>query len=114
MRRLGIDSDREAVIFMRADCHICRAVGFTVQSRVRVTLGTRSLVVTLNVVTTDLPAAGEGGLSEVAWKTLRAKPGETSCPTSTHRSATSKESIHVRIQHSAQGHILGAFLAIKL
>jgi thymidine phosphorylase len=76
LRRLGIDTYGEAVIYMRADCLICRSVGLSVQSRVRVTLGGRSLVATLNMVTGPLLADGEAGLSEVAWHTLDAKPGD--------------------------------------
>lgn len=38
LRRLGIDPYKEAVIYMREDCHICRSEGFEVQTRVRVTL----------------------------------------------------------------------------
>ncbi|HEX8012114.1 MAG TPA: thymidine phosphorylase family protein [Casimicrobiaceae bacterium] len=77
LRYLGIDSYREAVIFMRADCHICRAVGFTVQSRVKVALGERALVATLYMVTGDLLAEGEASLSNVAWQALHAREGAT-------------------------------------
>ncbi len=66
LRRLGIDSYSEAIIFMRADCHICRAVGLTAQSRVEVALGERALVATLYTVTGELLGDGEAGLSNVA------------------------------------------------
>ena len=76
LRDLGIDSHREAIIFMRADCHICRSVGLTVQSRVKVVLGERSLVATLYMVTGDVLGDAEAGLSNVAWEALRASPGD--------------------------------------
>ena len=36
-RRLGIDMQQEAVVFMRRDCHVCRAEGFTAHARVQLT-----------------------------------------------------------------------------
>lgn len=77
LRDLGIDSYRESVIFMRADCHICRSVGLSVRSRVKVSLDGRTLVATLYVVTGDLLAEGEAGLSNVAWQALEAREGGT-------------------------------------
>ncbi|MHB8493190.1 MAG: thymidine phosphorylase family protein [Casimicrobiaceae bacterium] len=77
LRHLGIHTYREKVLFMRSDCHICRSVGFTVQSRVRVALGGRSLVATVNMVGAQLLGNGEAGLSEAAWDVLDARPGDT-------------------------------------
>jgi thymidine phosphorylase len=77
LRHLGIDSYRESVIFMRADCHICRAVGLTIQSRVQVALGERKLVATLYMVTGNLLDEGEASLSNVAWQALGASNGDT-------------------------------------
>jgi thymidine phosphorylase len=77
LRDLGIDSYREAVIFMRADCHICRSIGFSVQSRVKVSLDGRTLVTTLYMITGDLLADGEASLSNVAWHALGASEGAT-------------------------------------
>jgi len=72
VRRLGIDTLREPVVYMRPDCHVCRAEGFRAQSRVEVTVGARSVVATLNVVTSDILEQDEAGLSEVAWFLLDA------------------------------------------
>ena len=33
LRPLGIDTHREFVIYMRRDCHVCRAEGFQAQTR---------------------------------------------------------------------------------
>jgi thymidine phosphorylase len=77
LRYLGIDTYHEAVIFMRADCHICRSVGFTVQSRVKVAFGERAVVATLYMITGDLLADSEASLSTVAWQALEASEGAT-------------------------------------
>lgn len=75
-RRMGIDTYHEPIVFMRADCHVCRSEGFQVRARVLVTAGARSLIATLNVVTEDLLAVDEAGLSDVAWRALHVEPGQ--------------------------------------
>ena len=77
LKRLGIDTYREHVIFMRADCHVCLSEGFAARSRVRVSANSSSLLATLNVVHSDLLGPDEAGLSEVAWQTLGAREGDT-------------------------------------
>jgi thymidine phosphorylase len=76
LQRLGIDTYKEAVIYMRADCHVCRSEGFEAQARVRVTLRDRSIIATLNVITSDVLEPGNAGLSEYAWQLLRAQEGD--------------------------------------
>ena len=76
LRHLGIDTYGEAVIYMREDCPVCRSVGLSTQSRVRVSLGGRSLAATLHMVVGPLLQRGEAGLSEIAWRTLGAKAGD--------------------------------------
>jgi thymidine phosphorylase len=71
-RPLGIDTQQEYVIYMRRDCHVCRAEGFQSQTRVRVDLGDRHIIATLNVVDSDLLMPGEVGLSRGAAQTLAA------------------------------------------
>ncbi len=75
LRRLGIDTYQEAVVYMTRDCHVCRAEGFVAQSRVQVTLGSRHLIATVNVVSGSLLAHGEASLSESAWEALAAEEG---------------------------------------
>ncbi len=70
LKRLGIDTHQEAVIYMRSDCHVCRAEGFATHARVRVTVGGASIIATLNRITGDLLAPGEAALSEIAWARL--------------------------------------------
>lgn len=76
LRRLGIDTYQEAVVYMNRDCHVCRAEGFSAQSSVRVTLGKRHLIATLNVVPAELLGGGEASLSESAWRALAAREGD--------------------------------------
>lgn len=75
LRRLGIDTHQEAVIYMPRDCHVCRAEGFQARSRVTVSANGGSVVATVNQTTSGLLALGEAGLSEEAWKRLGAEEG---------------------------------------
>ncbi|RPI61072.1 MAG: thymidine phosphorylase family protein, partial [Lysobacterales bacterium] len=76
LRRLGIDTYQEAVIYMNRDSDVCRAEGFDSQSRVEVTLGDRSLIATLNVVSPAMLKPDEAGLSDSAWHALGAREGD--------------------------------------
>ena len=75
LRRLGIDTYTDPVIYMSADCHVCRAEGFAARSRVKVTLDSRSVIATLNVVHGGLLGADEASMSEFAWRMLEAVEG---------------------------------------
>ena len=75
LRRLGIDTYQHAVVFMHRDCHVCRSEGFAAQSRVRVRLGTRDIIATLNTVSDELLRVDEASLSESAWLALQAEEG---------------------------------------
>ncbi len=74
-RRLGIDTQYEAVIFLRHDSYVCRAEGFTAHTRIEVCHGDRVIVATLYQVTSDLLHHNEAGLSEAAWRRLRLTDG---------------------------------------
>jgi thymidine phosphorylase len=76
VRRLGIDTYYEPVIFMRSDCPICRSEGFESHSRVLLGLRGKSVIATLNIVTGRLLKKEEIGLSEIAWKLLDAQKGD--------------------------------------
>jgi thymidine phosphorylase len=76
VKRLGIDTQNEAVVYIRNDSHICLSEGFVSQARIRVQKGERYIIATLNTVTTPLLRHNEAGLSEYAWKLLDAKEGE--------------------------------------
>lgn len=76
LRRLGIDTYDEPVIYMRRDCHVCRSEGFESHSRVSVRLNGRRIIATLHVVTSDLLEAHEASLSDSAWNLLGAREGQ--------------------------------------
>lgn len=75
LRRLGIDTYQEPVLYMHRDCPVCRSEGFEAQSRVELSTGGRTIVATLNVVQGDFLAVGDAGLSEAAWRMLGAEEG---------------------------------------
>jgi thymidine phosphorylase len=75
-RRLGIDTQYEAVIFMRKDCQVCRSEGFTAHARVLLRSKTSQVIATLYQVTGELVAHDEAILSEPAWKRLELTDGE--------------------------------------
>ena len=77
LRRLGIDTYQEPVLYMSADCPVCRSEGWAAQARVLVTLNGRSVIATLNVVTDSLLAPDEASLSNVAWTMLDASDGDS-------------------------------------
>jgi hypothetical protein len=70
IRRLGIDTYQEPVLYMRGDCPVCLSEEFEAQSRAEVTVGERSIVATLNVVDAAILSESEAGLSEAAWRML--------------------------------------------
>ncbi|MGO4684592.1 thymidine phosphorylase family protein [Hyphomicrobium sp. 2TAF46] len=76
LRRLGIDTYQEHIVYMRADCHVCRSEGFEARSRVRVSANGKSLLATLNVIRSDLLGLEEASLSEAAWSLFGARDGD--------------------------------------
>ena len=75
-RRLGIESQHEAQIYMRKDCHVCKSEGFAAHARVVVTHQDRSVEANLYQVTSDILGLGEAGLSEAAWNRLGLQDGD--------------------------------------
>lgn len=75
-KRLGIDTQQENVVYMRHDCHICLSEGFQALTRVRVHLGAKTIVASLNIVKDHLLEIGEVSLSEGATKSLGVKNGD--------------------------------------
>ena len=68
VRRLGIDTYQEPVIYLAADSPVCQSEGWQAEARVLLSHNTTSLVATLNVTTSGLLGPDEAGLSEVAWQ----------------------------------------------
>ncbi len=76
VKSLGIDTYRENIIYMRSDCHICTAEGFTALTRVVVQANGNDIVATLNVIESGLLQHDEAGLSVEAIKRLNVKEGD--------------------------------------
>jgi len=76
LKRLGIDTYQELVIFAARSSPVCRSEGWAAQSRIQVACNGRSIVATLNVTTDGLLAPDEASLSEAAWQLLGARNGD--------------------------------------
>ncbi|MFI4954960.1 MAG: thymidine phosphorylase family protein [Gammaproteobacteria bacterium] len=77
LKKLGIDTYREAVIYLHNDCPFCRSEGFAAQARIEVHLRKKSIIATLNTVDDlTLLSCEEASLSNYAWELLGAQPGD--------------------------------------
>lgn len=76
LKKLGINTYKEAILYMRSDCHVCRSEGFEVHARVKVSLNGKSILATLNTTQDGLLKPGEVSLSNYAWELLDAKENE--------------------------------------
>lgn len=76
LRRLGIDTHQEAVVYMREDCDVCRSEGLDSLAQVQLTHNGRTTTATLHHVTSDILAHNEAGLSDAAWVSLGARDGD--------------------------------------
>jgi len=76
VRKIGIDTRKHLVAFTRADCSLCKAIGFRSDSRVHIRDTTRSIIATLNVVHPSFIETDEIGLSDSAWEKLGLEEGE--------------------------------------
>lgn len=77
VKALGIDTYMENTIYMRSDCHICTAEGFTALTRVVVQANGNTIIATLNVIESTLIKKQEAGLSIEAMKRLKVTEGDT-------------------------------------
>ncbi|UXI66056.1 thymidine phosphorylase family protein [Tahibacter amnicola] len=75
LRRMGVDTYQESVVYMHRNCVVCRSEGFEAQSRIVVEGNGRRIVATLNVVTDDWISMDSAGLSEAGWRRLNAPEG---------------------------------------
>ena len=76
LRRVGIDTYRENVVYLNRECEFYRAEGFQAQAKVEVRADGKRMLAVLNVVDDDtLVAPGELGLSEDAFATLAQEEG---------------------------------------
>ncbi len=75
--RLGVDTQHEPVVVVRADAPVCRAEGFEAHTRVEVVGARRSIIATLYILTTgQMLDTDEVGVSESAWAMLEPREGE--------------------------------------
>ena len=109
MRRLGIDTYQEPVLYLHRDCLVCHSEGFEAQSRVEIDLNGRTVVATLNVVSGDFLSPLEAGLSEAAWRLLRAAEGDVAI---LHHPAPLESLGHVRAKVYGRRLTAAAFDAI--
>jgi len=77
VKDLGIDTYRENIIFLKADCPVCISEGFTALTRVIVNKNGNRIIATLNVVNSNIIEGGEAGLSTEAMNRLEVKEGDT-------------------------------------
>ena len=75
-RRIGIDTQHEAVVFMHKECSVCRSEGFAPHTRVLLRARENHVVATLYQVASDLISHDEAGLSKSAWARLGLQDGE--------------------------------------
>ena len=101
LRRLGIDTYQDHVVYMRRDCHVCRAEGFAAQTRIEVVHGANAVLATLHVVSSAILRSDEVGLSDAAWRALGATDGDTV----TIRHAPALESLSA-LRRKVYGHAL--------
>jgi hypothetical protein len=75
-RRIGIDTWRENVVYLRRDCPVVRAEGFQALAKVEVAANGRTILAMLNVVDDErLLGERELGLSEESWAQLAVADG---------------------------------------
>jgi thymidine phosphorylase len=75
LTRAGIDTYRQSVVYMNADCHVCLAEGFAALTRVRVDCEGRTTIAMLNIVVGDWLPSNTAALSEAAWAALSPSHG---------------------------------------
>ena len=76
IRRVGIDTWRENVVFLHRECPVARAAGLQALAKVRVQANGRTLIAVLNVVDDGgICEPLELGLSEEAFRRLGVEPG---------------------------------------
>lgn len=77
IKRIGIDTHQELIIFINKDNIVAKSEGFASMSRVKVSTGKNSIIASLNVVSDHLLEQDEVGLSEIAWQKLAPEPNAT-------------------------------------
>jgi thymidine phosphorylase len=71
LRRLGIDTGTEHVVYLHEHSPVCRSEGFAAHSRLELRMGDKRMLATLNIARGGMLAMDEVGLSESAWRFLQ-------------------------------------------
>ncbi|HMX55156.1 MAG TPA: thymidine phosphorylase family protein [Leptospiraceae bacterium] len=77
LRKLGIDTQQEYIVFMRSDSSVCVSEGITSLMRVQISCRGKTIVATVNAVTGNILGPGEASLSNRAFEILGASDGDT-------------------------------------
>ncbi len=76
LKKLGIDTYKEAVIYMSKASEISLSEGFLAQARVEITLRDKTIIATLNIIDSDLLRIDEASLCNYAWELLGEQEGD--------------------------------------
>ncbi len=76
VRHLGIDTGQEPVAYLHRDSPVVHSEGFASETRVQVAAKERTIIATLNVVTSPLLGVEDVGLSDVSWDRLAVSEGD--------------------------------------
>lgn len=77
LRRLKIDTDKRAVVYVHYQNSVYKAKGFESGIRVQVKTKTNSIIAMLAVISVDYLSPNEVGVSEYVWNLLKGIDGET-------------------------------------
>ncbi|MBL0319505.1 MAG: thymidine phosphorylase family protein [Alphaproteobacteria bacterium] len=77
LKRLGIDTYKEHVVYLRRDSHVCLAEGFEVHTRVLITYKGKEISATLQLVDSDILSTDQVSVCEYSWRYLDAEEGQT-------------------------------------
>ena len=75
IKRLGIETQHEPIVFMHVDCPVARSEGFAARAQVELHAAGHSALATLYQVRNGIIATDEVGLSETVWHRLCADEG---------------------------------------
>jgi thymidine phosphorylase len=75
VRKIGIDTYRENIVYMPVDCDICKSQGFSALSKLEIRYGNKTILATLNMTENGMLHPGEIGFSNTAFRRLGAPEG---------------------------------------
>lgn len=75
VRKVGIDTYRENIVYMPVGCEICKSQGYAALSKLEVHYGPKTILATLNVTENGMLHEGEIGFSITAFRRLGAPEG---------------------------------------